>query len=74
MIPTILFIGAMLALSAMWLVWLAHEAPEGWQDADGFHLGRKSSPTLSGDASGQATGRVDTPQRVDPATLSDRED
>ena len=72
MIPTILFIGALLALSAMWLVWLAHEAPEGWQDADGFHLGRKSSPTLSGDASGQATGGGENGS-LTPAALSDRE-
>ena len=71
MIPTILFIGALLALSAMWLI---ATAPEGYEDADGFHYGRPQSPTLSGDASGQATGRVDTPQRVDPAILSDRED
>ena len=72
MIPTILFIGALLALSAMWLVWLAHEAPEGWQDADGFHLGRNTSPTLPGHASGQATGGGENGS-LTPAALSDRE-
>lgn len=30
---------ALVALGTM--LWLAFTAPEGWQDADGFHLGRE---------------------------------
>lgn len=79
MIPTILFIGAMLALAVLgWLFWTA---PIGFEtDEHGWLPGTRAdypelfSPTLPGHASGQATGRVDTPQRVDPAILSDRED
>lgn len=29
------------AAGAMVLFWIASRAPEGWQDRDGFHLGRR---------------------------------
>ena len=37
---TILIIAALIVLAFMW--WLFASAPEGFEDSDGFHYGRKS--------------------------------
>ena len=77
MIPTILFIGAMLALAVLgWLFWTA---PIGFEtDEHGWLPGTRAdypelfSPTLPGHASGQATGGGENGS-LTPAALSDRE-
>lgn len=36
--------GAILLLALGWLVFAAYRAPEGWEDARGFHFGRREVP------------------------------
>lgn len=39
MIPGLVIAGIALVVLG-WLVWLFWTAPEGWEDEDGFHLGK----------------------------------
>ncbi len=44
-----IFLGTVHLAGFVALVWSAKWAPEGYEDADGFHVGSRSEPVLRGD-------------------------